>query len=335
VKLSIVIPAYNASKTLLRCLDSIFAVGLEEDSFEVIVVDDCSTDNTLQLLQDYAVKQPNIRVIHQTVNKRQGAARNCAVAIAAGEYIAFVDADDEVTKGLGDALSHALLTRVDMQYCSVETVDDRGVRIERYSIDLSDAVVLKGTAFLNDFYKTRFCAYPWAWLYRRQFLVKSNCPFVEGRVAEDMDWIEQHLVLAERVGCFSGVIYRYYVQHVSSSTHIMNWKYEADRMQMVMRRLKLMESVKDELPQYANQVREDCYHLQKMRWRLRRLSKYSPSFYWHLISATEDEVLPFLRKYKWSACAEFCQNYKFVTLAFLCVLFPIGKISRGFIAIIR
>lgn len=333
MKLSIIIPAFNASKTLPRCLNSIYFVGLKEDDFEVITVDDCSTDNTLQLLQKYSEKHSNINVLHQTVNKRQGAARNRGIAEAEGEYIAFVDADDEVGPELKNALENVLLTKADMQYCGIETVDATGVTIDRYFIDLPEDVLMKGKVFLNNLYKTRLCAYPCAWLYRKQFLVDSGFPFIEGRIAEDMDWIEHHLILAERVGCFSKVFYHYYVQNTSSSTHVMNWKYEADRMHMVMRRLKLKESVKEELPQYANQVWEDCYHLQMIRWRLRRLSKYSPAFYWRLMSVTEEEVLPYLRKYKWSKSAEFCQNCKYLTLALLCVLYPIGSFGRWIVSI--
>ena len=106
MKLSIIIPAYNASKTLPRCMDSIFAVGLEEADFEVIAVDDCSTDNTLELLQEYSERHSNVKVLHQTVNKRQGAARNRAIAEADGEYIAFVDADDTVMDGMVKALDY-------------------------------------------------------------------------------------------------------------------------------------------------------------------------------------------------------------------------------------
>lgn len=337
MKLSIVIPAYNASKTLPRCMASIFAVGLEETDFEVIAVDDSSTDNTLELLQGYSERHSNIKVLHQKVNKRQGAARNRAIAEANGEYISFVDADDEVCGGLKDALANVLLTRADMQYCSVEPVNGDGKSIDHYSIGLSDEALITGKTFLNDFYKTRLCAYPWAWLYRKRFLIGLNLPFIEGRIAEDMDWIEQHLIMAERVGCFSKVIYHYYVQNNGSSTHAMNWKYEADRMHMVMRRLKLMESMKEELPHYAKQVWEDCYHLQMMRWRLRRVSKYSPAFYWRLMSDTDtkDEVLPYLRKYRWSKTAEFCQNHKYLTLASLCILYPVGNTGRWVASMIR
>ena len=337
IKLSVIIPAYNASRTMQRCMKSIFAVGLDESDFEIIAVDDCSTDNTLKSLQLYSKIYSNVKVLHQTVNKRQGAARNRAISEAEGEYIAFVDADDEVCGGLKDALANVLLTRADMQYCSVESVGGDGRSINHYSIGLSDDALITGKTFLNDFYKTQLCAYPWAWLYRKRFLTSLNIPFIEGRIAEDMDWIELHLMNAERVGCFSKVIYRYYVQNNNSSTHTMNWKYEADRMHMVMRRLKLMESVKEELPHYAKQVWEDSYHLQMMRWRLRRLSKYSPTFYWRLMSNTDikDDVLPYLRKYDWSKTAELCQNHKYLTLALLCIIYPVSTIGRWMTSIIK
>ena len=71
----------------------------------MIVVDDCSTDNTLDALNDYASKHSNMVVLHQEVNQRQGAARNRGIDVAKGEYIAFCDADDTiVANGVMNAL---------------------------------------------------------------------------------------------------------------------------------------------------------------------------------------------------------------------------------------
>ena len=79
---SFIIPAYNASKTIVRCLDSIYRLPLNAEEFEVIVVDDCSIDNTIELVEWYAKNRTNITLLRQPENHRQGAARNRGVLIA-------------------------------------------------------------------------------------------------------------------------------------------------------------------------------------------------------------------------------------------------------------
>ena len=91
---SFIIPAYNASSTIVRCLDSIYTLGLAEQDFEVVCIDDCSTDNTIEVIEHYAKKHSNITLLRQARNHRQGAARNRGVSIAKGEYIVFVDSYD-------------------------------------------------------------------------------------------------------------------------------------------------------------------------------------------------------------------------------------------------
>lgn len=90
ITISVVIPVYNAEKYLARCLDSIF---MQSGTFEVIAVNDGSTDNSLQILQEYAKKHSNMRIINQ---KNQGisGARNTGMKAAKNKYITFIDNDD-------------------------------------------------------------------------------------------------------------------------------------------------------------------------------------------------------------------------------------------------
>lgn len=89
ILLSIVVPCYNATIYIQRCLESLLNQDL--DNYEIICVNDASTDNTLGLLQEYERKYPNIRVISHECNKRQGGARNTGIKNARGRYIGFVD----------------------------------------------------------------------------------------------------------------------------------------------------------------------------------------------------------------------------------------------------
>ncbi|MCR5137502.1 MAG: glycosyltransferase [Oscillospiraceae bacterium] len=102
MKLSIVIPAYNVQETLKECLDSV--LGQTLDDFEVIVINDGSTDATEEMLSDYAERNPG-RLYYQTVeNGGQGRARNIGMELAKGEYIGFTDSDDWIEPDMFEKL---------------------------------------------------------------------------------------------------------------------------------------------------------------------------------------------------------------------------------------
>lgn len=87
-KYSIIIPNYNKEKYIKECLDSIFDQTIERNSYEVIVIDDGSTDNSLSIIKEYDVK------LLKTNRKRAGGARNLGLDNASGEYVIFIDSDD-------------------------------------------------------------------------------------------------------------------------------------------------------------------------------------------------------------------------------------------------
>ena len=91
--LSVVIPNYNNGKYISQCLDSILSQSYKE-VVEIIIVDDCSSDNSKEILGQYEKKYPVIRPIFLEKNGKVSAARNKGLSIAKGEYITFIDADD-------------------------------------------------------------------------------------------------------------------------------------------------------------------------------------------------------------------------------------------------
>lgn len=93
IKVSIIVPVYNVEKYIRCCLDSL--VNQTMSNIEIICINDGSTDNSLEILEEYAKKDDRIKIINQE-NKKQGAARNRGIEIAQGEFIGFVDSDDWV-----------------------------------------------------------------------------------------------------------------------------------------------------------------------------------------------------------------------------------------------
>lgn len=94
-EISVIIPAYNAQDTIIKCLDSIMYQDGAPD-FEIIVVNDGSTDNTGKIVQEYRYNRPNIQLANLLYNRGISVARNNGMRLATGRYITFVDADDMV-----------------------------------------------------------------------------------------------------------------------------------------------------------------------------------------------------------------------------------------------
>lgn len=118
--ITVIIPAYNAEKYIVNCVESVAAQTYQH--LEIIVVNDGSTDLTGQLLDEIAKKDTRIKVIHQK-NQGVSAARNTGLSQAKGDCIGFVDADDEVAQDMYEFLYHNLVTyHADISHCGYEHV---------------------------------------------------------------------------------------------------------------------------------------------------------------------------------------------------------------------
>ena len=96
MKISVIMPMYNATKTVLYSVDSI--VDQTYTDFEVLIVDDCSTDESVKICEEQYKDEPRVRVIRQEKNGGPAAARNRGMELAEGEYITFLDSDDVIKK---------------------------------------------------------------------------------------------------------------------------------------------------------------------------------------------------------------------------------------------
>ena len=102
-KISIIVPAYNAHNTLARCLETLVHQTLQD--IEIIVVNDASTDDTWEIMQEYESKYPDlITIVNCEKNSKAGGARNIGFDMATGEYIGMVDSDDYVATTMYEQL---------------------------------------------------------------------------------------------------------------------------------------------------------------------------------------------------------------------------------------
>ena len=187
--ISIIIPIYNAEKFLAKCLDSILAQTYK--NYEVICVDDCSTDNSLSILEQYAKQYSCIKVISHKKQKKQGAARNSGLNIAQGKYVTFIDADDYIDAELLAKMHKA----AEIHFCDlvVTNVENIQYSSDIHSKELTEELTCKykrrefdtGFYFYNfNFSKLR--PGPVAKLYRRKIIEQNKIRFPENLVHEDV-----------------------------------------------------------------------------------------------------------------------------------------------------
>ena len=301
MKLSIIIPAYNASNTIRACLDSIYNVGISEQDFEVIVVDDCSTDNTMVVLNDYVQSKTNLHVFRQERNMRQGAARNRGLKEAKGEYVFFVDADDIVLQGLRNAITQAERTQADVVY-SAYIKEVTHTEAEMATIDMSSDHILSGSEFCEQYQQFGVFLYPWTLLYRREWLQALNYPFVEYRQHEDRDWLAFVLSQAQSVAYNHQPMYRYKCNPDSTCR---NPKYSTifDHVASGIRHIDLSGQLKKQCPNLSATLYafgcEEIHH----SIRLRNLTKYPWTENKHLYD--EQHLKPLLSDMK-----RICHEYK-------------------------
>ena len=243
---SFVIPSYNSAHTVKRCLDSIYALSLKPEEFEVIFIDDCSTDNTCEEVESIKSKvKSSLTLLKQPINNRQGAARNRGVNVAQGEYICFVDSDDVVTDGVVDAIRMAKEMQTDMTAFHTANANEKGqITKENERLSFAQGQVFSGVELQNKY--PYWFSGPVAYLYSKAFLDSVNYPFREGVLYEDSDFVMVHLYYAQRMAYSPTLGYLAYYRE-GSTTHSVSYKNHSDYLLLGTRMLALYDTIQNDI----------------------------------------------------------------------------------------
>ena len=203
---SVIVPVFNDASWLRDCLDSVSNQTLRD--IEIICVDDGSTDGSAAILAEYAAKDKRLKIVTQE-NRGQGAARNCGLEIARGEYVYFMDADDELAAD--DALERLVALadaeRLDALFFDADTRVDAGidvlpsvVRAEDYIRRHDYSWVFSGCELFERFLTNReYTVSPCLVLLRRKFLERCGIRFPDKRIFyEDNIFMTRVMLAAER-----------------------------------------------------------------------------------------------------------------------------------------
>ena len=220
-KISVIVPCYNAEKYLDRCIKSILIQTIGIENIEIVLVNDASIDGTMQLLEKYERKHPEqILVINCEKNGKQGTARNIGMQYASGEYITFVDADDEIAPDMLEELYKGILKwNTEVSECNQIEVFDGEKKIG--DIEKKEAqlfLIETGEERRAFFLSNAWACGPIRRLYQKDFLWKYQIDFLENTYMEDMYFT--YLVLAHCRSWYriSDPLY-YYYQNRDSVMH--------------------------------------------------------------------------------------------------------------------
>jgi glycosyltransferase involved in cell wall biosynthesis len=206
--LSIVIPAYNTEPYLAECLDSVIAQG--GDNFEIVIVDDCSTDNSGVLADEYAAKYEHVQVLHHGTNLGVSVSRNDGIREAQGDFVLFLDSDDRLFEGAFDALRGTLENEpnTDVVVCSV--ISQHGEYSNAYMFDGAATTIKDPDAYLLHLNRDNFhpeCC--WHYAIRRSFLVENGLFFLDVKIAEDQEFVARLLCEMQSFALCPGEFYWY------------------------------------------------------------------------------------------------------------------------------
>lgn len=268
--ITFIIPAYNASDVISRSIDSILSVDSERLEFEIIVVDDCSSDDTCTVVEKYIEKFSNIRLLRQTKNHRQGAARNKALIEARGIYVMYVDADDEIGEGVVDAIYYTKENDLDICYCNAERQNAFGVWYTQ-SVPIPQKQIMSGSQLLEK-YTDDVLLSPWLYIWKREYLIDNNEFFIVDHRYEDPDYVDKNVIKAQRLAFLDVNIYRYF-NNISSTVNTCSNDTIGDHVLCAYRRMMYNDEVQEEHPEFAKRRNEQCCVWINGDLSLRRISR--------------------------------------------------------------
>lgn len=227
MKLSIIIPIYNAEHYLRECIDSIILQTYKD--WEILAVVDGGSDSSTEIMQEYACKDERIKV---TVKSNEGVsvARNVGLQQASGEYILFCDADDVMMPGALQTIADALSSNpIDYLRYEFKSIDEEGHDLypnyEAGERRKFFGKVLNAPSFINDIIRNEF--FLWSGAFRRSIIVANKISFLQGcTYNEDTLFIMQFLQYSDSHTYIPDVLYGYRKNDNAVTSHFTKRNYE-------------------------------------------------------------------------------------------------------------
>ncbi len=213
-KISIIIPIYNAENYLKRCLNSVVNQTLKD--IEIICINDCSKDNSLEILKEYSKKDNRIKIINLKENKGESKARNIGLDNTNSEYIAFLDNDDEIDLDFYEKLyNKAIKTNSDIVKAGVDIINYD----KKHQKDNLNELIKQNNS------KLYFTHYWWSAIYKSSLIKENNIKFLEKyEIGEDILFLNQAILNCKKLEIIDNTYYHYHKRENSTDSKILNYE---------------------------------------------------------------------------------------------------------------
>lgn len=271
---TIIIPVFNGRHYLRQCLNSIVSQTFSD--FEIICINDFSTDKSLTVLNEFLQKDSRFKILSLTKNYGQALARNRGLELANGEYVCFIDDDDFIENNYLEVMVNQIRSRrADICVCGGDEYWDLHKIYKQADWILNLQKIPENQPFnVMDVPRTIFqiCGEaPWAKIYRRNFLFNHDFSFDDLPVFEDFPFACKCIVSAYKISCDSSVLYHHRKYPGNSSSTLWNFRVNFDALMIT----------KDFL------IRQELYEIVKHSY----LDKCLYAIQWRLLQAANPEIL--------------------------------------------
>jgi glycosyltransferase involved in cell wall biosynthesis len=243
MELSIIVPVYNVERYIRTCFESIFNQGLNENIFEVIIVNDGSEDHSMEVIADIISQHDNITVINQE-NQGLSVARNKGIAASKGEYLLMPDSDDLlIENSLPFLLEQALSSRADLVVADFLKMSDKEIdNLMTFAIEQKGTKIAEKTGeklYLEDL--NPYQCYVWRTLFRRQFIIDNKLSFVPGILYQDVPFTHECYIKANHCIRTNWLLNIYRVNRFGSATASFNKKKAMDFCTAISKMVELTQ----------------------------------------------------------------------------------------------
>lgn len=231
VKVSVIVPVYNAEQYLIKCINSIMNQSFEKE-YELILVNDGSTDRSENIIDKKIEEYGNDKIIKiNQKNGGQGKARNAGIKVARGEFITFVDADDYIDKEmLKDLYEKATEEDFDLVICDyVEEIDGRKIYKKSLYKELND--------IKKEYIVT--VAGPCSKLIKKSLIKDNNLYFPENMIYEDLAVMPSLAAFSDKIAYLKKPYYYYYIRNNSSMRQL---EYSS-KLKCIFKAMELLENI--------------------------------------------------------------------------------------------
>ena len=253
-KISIIVPVYNAEKYLRKCIESILNQTFKD--FELILVDDGSTDSSGKICDEYALKDSRIKVIHKE-NGGLSSARNAGLDVAKGEYIGFVDSDDWIEMDMYGELYRLIKeNNTDISVCGINNIKD--IKYKNENLKEKIQIIKKEG---EEFKKNRYGEYylgvsVWNKLYRKEVI--EDIRFLKDRIYEDLPFGIEVFAKIKSYVYTSKKLYNYFQLNESTTRSKISLKH----LSILKNTLYCYEKVSEEYKQmFLNNIVGNCIYI--------------------------------------------------------------------------